>query len=342
LTLLVVVLVVLALVAILPVGCDYNIFAGAARAWLRGDSRLYDTESLGFFYAPWSLVVFAPLSLFPDKVSSGLINAASILALLLAYRVLIGPAPWYVVVAAVSNIYTANLIGSTQWDALTTAAVALALVAVRSHSPMLLGLSLAFVGTKPTNVWLPMIVVLCGALLAQGWTWRSWLRAAVIPAGVVAASFVISGWDWLLRYISFVRSHPPNAGYNASFFILRGAGTLPVGMAWAAVGAAVVALVLSIRRYGLGGETVAVALVLNLMISPYTTIYHYVQMIPAVIWLGKRDALWTVGLYAASVAWVVIQSNEAWILPIYPVAVSGALALAMWRAQCQSDATPCS
>lgn len=340
LTLLVVGLAVLLIVA-LPVGVDYPIFAGAARSWLRGESRLYDTESLGFFYAPWSLAIFAPLSLLPAKVASGLVNTVSILGLLVAYRVLVGSAPWFVVVAATSNIYTANLIGATQWDALTTAAVALAFLAVSDRSPTLLGLCLAFVGTKPTNVWLPTLVVL-GAAVAERWSWEEWRRAAVIPVVAVASSFVISGWDWPLRYLHFVRAHPPNAGYNASFFILRGAGTLPVGMAWAAVAAAVAALVVSIRRYGLRGETIAVALVLNLMISPYTTIYHYVQTIPAVVWLGKRDALWTVGLYAASVAWVLVKSNEAWVLPIYPLAVSLGLGLAMWKAQCKSVVCSCS
>jgi hypothetical protein len=138
----------------------------------------------------------------------------------------------------------------------------------------------------------------------------------------------MSGLGWPLRYASFVRDYPPNAGYNASFWTLHGA--LPIALASVAVLFAIAALVVSIRRYGrLEGIPIAVGLVLNLMVSPYTTIYHYVQMIPAVVYLGRRDALWLVGLYGASLFWVMVRVNEPWLLPIYPLAVSGSLFIAM-------------
>jgi hypothetical protein len=370
---------VLALALVLPVGVDYGIFTGAARAWISGESSLFDGAALGFFYAPWSMFLFVPLSFLPDRLGSALINAASIGALLLAYRLLVGSAPWYVVMVSIANVYTANLVGSSQFDALTTAAVALAFVAAEQRRPWLLGAVVAFAGIKPTNVWLPLLVVALGMAckiypspanvalarvaaplqslilgLAGGgrgggrrpkrfgaargrdleglrpqWERQHWLQAAIIPALCIGAGFVISGADWPLRYLDFVAAHPPNAGYNASFWILRGAGALPLGMAAAAVAAAAGALVLSIRSHGLGGATIAVALVLNLLISPYVTIYHYVAMIPALVWLGKRDVLYTALLYVAAVAWVIIQSGEPWLLPIYPLAVALALLVAL-------------
>jgi alpha-1,2-mannosyltransferase len=316
----------LVLIVAAPVGCDYPIFEGAARAWINGESRLYDEGSLGFFYAPWSLLIYGPLSYLPQNVASGLLNWLSMIALLLAVHLLVGQAPWYVVLIAISNIWTANLIGSTQFDALTTVAVAVAYYATRQRNPWLLGGAAVVAGMKPTNVWIPLLLVALGAL-QSGWTLRDYLTASILPAGALAASFILSGLDWPLRYVSFVRNYPPNAGYNASFWTLHGA--LPIALSVVAVIFAIAALVVSIRRYGMGGVTVAVGLVLNLMISPYTTIYHYVQMIPAVVYLGRRDALWLVGLYGASLFWVMVRVNEPWLLPIYPLAVSGSLFIAM-------------
>jgi hypothetical protein len=311
---------------VLPVGVDYPIFADAARSWLAGRSRLFDTEALGFFYAPWSMIIFAPLSFLPDSVGSALINAASFAAMLLAVRLLIGQVPWYAVVIPIANIWTANLIGSAQWDALITAAVAVAFYAVNQRRPWLLGAAVVFVGIKPTNAWLPMLLV-AALMLQTRWAWRSWLEAATIPALALLTSFLISGWDWPLRYLDFVAAHPPNAGYNASFFKLRGAGPLPIGMALAAAFCAALALFITIKRRGIDGLAVAIGLATNLMISPYVTIYHYVAMIPAAAWLGKRDVLYLVGLYAASVAWVIVRPSGPWLLPIYPLVVSASLVI---------------
>lgn len=312
------------LTLIAPVGCDYPIYRDAARAWLAGQSRLFDTSSLGFFYAPYSMALFAPLSLLPDRLASGLINAASLAGLLLAVRLLIGPVRWYIVLIAIANIWTANLIGSTQMDALTTAAVAVAWHAVQERKPWLLGAAIAFLGIKPTNVWLAIGVA---TLQAWRWPWRVKLKAAAIPTLAVASSFLISGWDWPRRYLHFVGAHPPDAGYNASLLTLR--GPVPVFLSVVTAIGAVVALILALKRHRFDGIPVAVALSLNLIVSPYVTIYHHVATIPAFVFLGKRDDLWAVLLYVASILWVIVQPPSG-LFPIYPLVLSLSLAVSLW------------
>lgn len=323
LTLLLLAVFVILLVAV-PVGVDYPIFDHAARAWLSGETMLFDTGALGFFYSPWSLLLFAPLSYLPEVWASSIINVLSIGGLIVATRLLIGKVDWYIVTAALANIWTVNLIAATQWDGLITAAVAVAFYAVQRRRPWLLGAAVAFVGTKPTNAWLPMLLI-AALMLRERWGWRSWLEAATIPALALLASFAISGWDWPLRYLEFVAAYPPDAGYNASFFTLTGSGPVVIGMALGSAALAAAVLILRVQRVGFDGLAIAVALLANLMISPYVTIYHYVATIPALVWLGRRESLWLVGLYAASVAWMIVRPDGPGVYPIYPLALSASL-----------------
>jgi hypothetical protein len=197
--------------------------------------------------------------------------------------------------------------------------------AVQERKPWVLGAAIAAIGAKPTNVWLAIGVA---TLPAWRWPWRVKLKAATIPAVAVASSFLISGWDWPRRYLRFVGAHPPDAGYNASLFTLQ--GPVPVFLGVVTAIAAVVALILALKRHGPSGVAVAVALSLNLILSPYVTIYHHVATIPAFVFLGQRDDLWAVLLYAASVAWVIVQPPSG-LFPIYPLVLSISLAVALWN-----------
>lgn len=319
------VLMVAALAALVPVGCDYPIFKRAALAWVSGSSRLYDAESLGFFYAPWSIPLFVVLAWLPDWVSSGIINGASIAALVAAVWLLIGKAPWWAVVIALSNIYTANLIGSTQVDAFVVLAVSVAYRAVRVRSAWALGLAVAIVGMKPTNAWVPLALIVLGAFLAR-WSWREWLAAAAIPAACLVLSVPVAGLMWPTRYVEFIMHNSPNAGYNVAFF--RSADVVQNVVQLTAVAVTVWALVLHVKRAGLDGVSIALGLVVNLMLSPYVTIYHYVAAVPVVVWLGRRDSLWLVWTYAASVLWVTVR--DPW-LPLFPLAVAVAVLVAEIR-----------
>jgi hypothetical protein len=236
-----------------------------------------------------------------------------------AVHLLIDRPPWWAVAIAIANIWTANLIGSAQWDAVILGAVAVGYYAVLARRPWLLGAMLALVGTKPTNAWLPVGIVLLAALV-RFWRLSDWIKAAVIPLVCLAASFAISGLNWPVRYVWYVTNYPPDAGYNLSFFkdpTNRLEGMLEIATVFFSFGA----LALHIRRRGFDGLAVALGFVVNLIASGYVTIYHYVAAIPAAVALGKRDSLWLVLLYIASIVWVVIQEP---MLPLYPLILAGA------------------
>jgi hypothetical protein len=60
------------------------------------------------------------------------------------------------------------------------------------------------------------------------------------------------------------------------------------------------------------------SLLLNLLMSPYVTIYHFVTTIPLAVHAAKRDALWLAGLWLASMIWMMIQP----FTPLYPLALA--------------------
>lgn len=289
-----------------PIGVDYPIFKGAAMAWVHGESRLFDAAAPGFYYAPWSLLLYAPLAMLPDWLASTLLNTLSVLAIVWAVGQLVGPAPWWVTALAIANIWTVNLVGSTQFDALTLGAVGVGWLALQRRRPWMLGLAWAVIGAKPTNAWLPALLLLA-MTFTEGWSWKTRLQAAVLPLICVIAAFVIGGQDWPARYLAFVRQSPPNAGYN----LAAGIGQ------WLTIGLFLWPLFFHIRDHGLDGVALALALGLNLLLSPYVTIYHYVLSIPLMVRSGARDSLWLVFLYVASLAWVMVRP----LLPIYPVAL---------------------
>jgi len=311
--------------ALAGVGCDYPGFKLRTQTWLAGETRLFDAGAPGFFYAPWSLAVFVPLSFLPDRIASTLMNTASLACILLSIQLLVGRAPWWVVVVAVSNIYTANLLGANQWDAYILAAIAVGWWAIQNEKPVLLGLALAVVGTKPTNALLPALLLL-SEVVVRRWSWRRWVAVLIIPVECLLASFLISGLDWPWRYVHFVRLAGPNAGYNVTFW--RSTTALEGLLELATIVASVTTLGWVINRRGIDGVTLSLALLVNLIFSPYATIYHYVIVIPLIVWLGLQDSLWLVWVYAASAAWVLIREP---FLPLFPAA----LALAVLVVQVQ-------
>src|SRR5215213_6475053 len=81
-----------------PIGADY--FFGINRTsvrWLEGKTHLYDEEialanqngqDIGYYNAPWSLFILAPLALLPLNVGQAILTTSSIFGLLLCLRAL--------------------------------------------------------------------------------------------------------------------------------------------------------------------------------------------------------------------------------------------------------------
>jgi len=310
---LLVLLAAVALAWLAPIGIDYPVFENAAHAWLRGKSRLYDDAALGYFYAPWSILVFAPLAWLPAPIASVGLNLVSIAALIWGVYVFAGKAPWWVLGFAIfGSIATMNLIASTQWDAFILAAVALGYQSIERDHPHGLGLALAVIGTKPTNALLPVVILVM--LSIERWRWSAY-RALLIPAAALLIAIPIAGWDWLPRYVAFLESNPPNAGYNMAWMLTDGLGrslmmlTAYVLTAWT---------VFRLLWHKENRHAVTGAFLLNLLVSPYVTIYHFITTIPLVITAAQKDTLWLAGLWVASILWLIIQP----FIPLYPLALA--------------------
>ena len=300
-----------------PVGCDYPIFRAAAQAVAAGTSRLYDAGAPGFFYAPWSLAIFGPLSQLPDATGSTLINAASIMGIGLSVWVLTGPTKWWMAIFAMfGNIAVINLVAAAQWDGLILTAVVLTWWAIQQEdAPLLTGLALTFIGTKPTNAILPTLVVLAVGWRQWGGDWKRWGTMAIIPSLALLSAVIISGWDWPVRYLAFIQASPPNAGYNLADMLHW--GPLHLGGVVLTVALTLVAGWRAVKN-SQWAMVINVAFLLNLLLSPYVTIYHYVTTIPLAVQAGKRDSLWLAGLYIAGVLWMTVQP----LTPIYPLSLA--------------------
>jgi glycosyl transferase family 87 len=283
----------LAVLTLLP-PIDYRFFATAARAWRLGESSLYDARAPQFFYAPWSLLLLVPLSTLPDRLGQAIFNLITLASLSWGVWALARPLPVRALALALATPYTAAVLLLGQWDGLIVAGTALAWWAIARQRPWLLGTALLLITTKPTNALLVVLALLLGA---RAWSWGLWARALTIPLLALLASFLACGWDWPARYANDLRTTPP-LGYNVSLWRPE------IGPLWAAF-VAVVALawlVWVLARRGLGGEQVALVLVVNLLISPFVVPYHLVGTAPALAVVARRDGWVGLALWAAGCA----------------------------------------
>jgi hypothetical protein len=279
---------------------DYALYARTARGWLHGETRFYDgaPSASGWYYAPYTVLGLLPFSLLSDRLGQALLSSVGLIGLAWATWRLSGKAPWWALLPALFNRWTLALLGPAQWDGLLALGLGLLFVAFAYVRPWLAGLALVLLGTKPTNVILPSLFMLI--LAVRWWPRRALLKAAVLPALAVGVSFLISGPGWIGRYIAFTASEPPNLAFNLSMW--------QYFPAWAVIGFAALALAAFIWvSWGAGTALngLHLAIVANLLLSPYVTIYHYVLAAPALAWLIHRR-FW-VGLisFGSAMLWPV-------------------------------------
>ncbi|NJN19169.1 MAG: DUF2029 domain-containing protein [Oscillochloris sp.] len=273
-----------AALSLMPV-FDYYIYVEGARAWMAGSSRLYDPQAAGFYYAPWAMVLLVPLSFLPNNVSQAIVNLLSALAMVWSVRALVPTASKNVLALALLSPWMLNLLLIGQWDCFIIAGLVAAWIAVQRKQPWWLGMALLVVATKPTYALIGVLLVLS---CLRDWHWREGLKMLVLPLLVGVGSLLIFGWDWPLRYLFFVRDNPPEA-YSIAVRTMFG---LPLTL--------LIAALLGIwwiwrpRSFGLHHEDIMLALLMNLIISPYLSTYHLVVALPAHAWVMRRS--WVLGL----------------------------------------------
>ena len=270
-----------------PTGFDYQIFYTVSRAWLAGQTRLYDAASPLFYSPPWSLALFVPLSLLPFPIGQALFVVASLTGIIWAASAIQeGVRPKIgLVLLAVANLQILNLHLVANVDGFALAGVAAGWVSIRRRQPWLLAAALWLMSLKPVNVW-PAALLLLTAL--RPWPPRDWLKAASVLAASVAVSLALDP-SWPVRYFNLVRADSL-ADYTLVSTVWRASAALAIPL-FAVVGAAAVAAPACVAvawRFGLRQATVSLVLATTLAFTPYATGIHYVLLVPAFVYVGRR------------------------------------------------------
>lgn len=287
--------VILGGLSFIPISYDYRQFTSAARNWASEESLLYDENSLEFYYMPWSLLITVPLSFLPDQIGQALLNLASLVLIFFAVRTMVGELSWWQWFLLLGNLFTVNLIFTAQWDAIALGGVAIAWVGVTTGSPWLCGAGLMMAATKPTNVILPVILVLIFGFRKHDLPFFA--RAALIPIVLLIASFFTFRLDWPIRYLGFIQAHPPPEYYNISLWEVGAEAGLPAWLIGGICGLILACFAWIAYRRKADAIVLAAALAVNIVVSPYMVSYHIIGTSPAFGWILKKNWVWGTAIY---------------------------------------------
>ncbi len=286
--------VIIALIAVMarvwPTGVDYYFtFYPVTKKFLAGETRLYDVQTLGFYNAPWVLLFFAPLTALSLRVGQAVFLVGT-LGLLLSSAHLVREErafPPHALLFALLNLHTFDVLIRVQVDGFVPFGVALGWWAIRRRRPWLLSLAFWLLAIKPINVVLVVAVYL---IAIRYWSLREQVQVWALPAISLLISFVVLGVDWPLRYLESYRLDPPDRAY-LTLTVWRIARSIDFPF-WPLIGlaAACVALALWLAwRVGLHRWTLSIALATNLVFAQYATGNHYVNLIPAMLFVATRN-----------------------------------------------------
>lgn len=319
-------------ISFIPVSIDYDHYISATRSWLVNETRLYDDRSISFYYMPWSLVITAPLSILPDRWGQATLNFLSVVGITLSLRLISKNVPWWGTLFVYANLFTFNLLFSAQWDGLVLGAISLGWWSVEEKKPTGVGIALTIMSTKPTNVFLVILMIFLYLLIK--WDKVSLIRTAIIPFIAGISSFVISGVDWPFRYLQFLSVNPPPNKYNlmvwhqANSFLAIGVilALIVVMVAWIATK--------NHQDHFLGnGEAIIFALLINLLLSNYVLSYHYIYTIPALGWLSKKKWFFALSVFGLMVSYVLGLANIIVAPPyfVYPLSIFVFCLAVLWE-----------
>ncbi len=284
------VLLVVLMTRVWPIGPDYYFtFRPAAEKFLTGETRLYDKETLGFFNAPWTLLFFIPITQLSLHTGQAVLTVGT-LVMLLAATALVReerPFPTYAFVFALLNLHTFDLLIRGQIDGFCLLGVALGWWSVRRRRPWGVSLALWLMAIKPINVALVATVYL---IAIRSWSRTEQVKALTLPVMSLLVSFFFLGADWPIRYIeNYQVFSPPKAYLTLTVWRIARSIDFPF---WPLIGLAAVCVALALWltwRVGLHRWTLSIALATNLVFAQYATGNHYVNLIPAMLFIATRN-----------------------------------------------------
>ncbi len=301
----------------LPVGFDfYHWYRPIPRAWLAGETHLYDKTSAEFYSPPWVawlLLPFALLDMQWGMVALTITSAAMIGGVAHSYAQQAGARyPSLLALLAVACPYSLQVLFVGTLDAWSLLGVYLAYGAARSRNGWLLGFALLLAAAKPQNVVLTGPVLL---IAARAWPLPTLARVALPPGAVLAATFVGFGLDWPLRALQHYQSFPPGvtAGYlvtstyDATSFV-----GIPLSLVIPALFIGVCLLVRHVWRKGLTLDVLDLAVTMNAIVSPYMLSQSYLLLL-ALPWarLAARRPLLAAVPYLMSIP-LLFRAQGLW------------------------------
>jgi hypothetical protein len=311
-----------------PPGADYYyVFRPTVEAFLRGDSRLYDELSHGFYNTPWTIFPLIPIALLPLRYGQALLLIPQILALLFVIDLFLekneAPLNLLIVGLALVNIHTFGLVASGNIDGFLVLGLGLGWIAAKKEKPWLLGLGLWLLSMKPINVLFVIFV-----LFKMVWDWpvRDKIIAVLPLVVTVAVSFPIFGLSWPLRYVQAMAEHPPNIKPQTSLWRLFShfgvERDLALGLFFV-VSVIFLFAIIQIKNFNINKKTLIMALSANLVFSPYTLGNHYVLLAPAFAVLAQART-WMLGLWFLTftpLIRLVWGFKVSWVDIVYPLAI---------------------
>ncbi|MBC8333645.1 MAG: hypothetical protein H8E29_00105 [Anaerolineales bacterium] len=307
----------------IPVGIDYTHYSMSARAFLSGDSRLYDVNTHSYYYMPWGLLITIPLSILPDSLGQAILNLLSLGGIFLSLYLLVEHIPSWGTMLVFINLYTINMVFSGQWDGISVGACAIAWWSIKHKQHLGVGGALLLLTTKPTNMIL--VTILLGIYILKNWQITDILKSIILPVLILITSFVFCGIDWPWRYIQYLQISPPPEILNLSLW---------QGLSWqkllVMLGIFLWFLIL-VWKNGINQLTISLGMVVNIIISPYVLTYHFLGTSPAFGWLAKKHwgyvlFPWAVMIYHF-VTLVELSLKRNFI--VYPLSI-GIISIIAW------------
>jgi hypothetical protein len=246
--------------------------------WLKGETSLFDPNAHGFYFMPWSLLLFIPTVLVPPAIGQGMLNVLTLIGVLMAVRVFGEGVPWWLKSLASIPFCLFVLLITGNLDGVVLLGFCLGIWAIKSYQPYLLATGLWLATLKPINI-VPLLVFVF--MLTWRWPWKDKLKALSFTLISIIVSFPLFGWDWPLRYYSYLTTTPPLEFPILTIWRVGNQFNIPVILLLAITIVILVITAIKTYSHGLNFVTFSLATAAWMIITPYALIIHYVLLIPA-------------------------------------------------------------
>ncbi|MCI0807338.1 MAG: DUF2029 domain-containing protein [Chloroflexi bacterium] len=264
---------------------DYTYFIRPSTlSWLKGETNLFDQAAEGFYFMPWSVLLFAPTLLVPPEIGQGMLSVLTLVGVLMAIKIFGEGLPLWIKGLAATPFALFILLITGNIDGVVLLGICISWWAIKSHQPFLLSAGLWLTTLKPINT-LPLLLFVF--LFTWHWSWRDKLSAISLVLFSLIISFPMFGYDWPVRYLQFFNAAPPLEFPIVTIWKLGNQLNLPPLLTLVPTLFIIASSTISIYRFGLGVETFALTSAAWMIVTPYALDIHYVLLIPAFLTVAR-------------------------------------------------------